>query len=374
MDKEYTIIKSYGPRKFEIKEYDRKEFIREIAATVRKPKKVFLGLGDLLEVGDYNTMIDTVLMDEIGIKFENLIDLKNRKVSEKGDIPPSFFKLGVYLPDYLLKDVPTACVSVIGRKARLFPGAETFIRNIKSYDPVVMTAIPYEIAIEFIKRLDLDEHNLVSTKYKIFRNEHNFDVYAGDIVRFISGNRKSIEIQKYMSANGLKENEVVYIGRGEAGSSTFSTVNSIAFNPELSIISQSDINVYGSSLEALLPLFNFEGKLDRFLFSDPVEGLLPSLVVFSYGKKKSRQVIEIELEHKNMQNNIFGLRIEHSGESYESVEREINFSFTGSPINMNDVRQTVSQRMRGYIKKTDELIDQIYEISEERYHRLMRGE
>lgn len=373
MEKEYTIIKSYSRRKFEVETFDRKSFVKEIASMIERPKKIFLGMGDLLEVGDYNSMLDTIFIDEINIRFENLIDQRNRIVSLSKGIPSSFFKLGVYLPDFLLKDVPITCASVIGNRARLFPGAETFVKYIKEYDPVVITAIPFEIAIEFINRLDLSEDNLISTIYKKKQNQHKMDVFAGGIVKFISGNRKSIEIQKYMSGHGLRDNDVVYVGRGEAGTKTFSTVNSIAFNPETSIIAESNVNVYGSSLEALLPLFNFEEKLNRFLFSGPVEGLLPSLVVFSYSREKSKKVIDIELQHRNLQNNIIGLRIEHTGESYESVERDINISFAGSPVNINQVKKMVVDRMRDYEKNPEELLDLIYKIAEERYSSLLSG-
>lgn len=371
MENEYTLIKSYDEDKFDLETYDRKSFVREIASIIEKPKKIFMGMGDLLEVGDYNSMLDTILINDIGVRFENLIDEQNRKASETRGIPSSFFKLGVYLPDFLLKNVPTMCASIIGKRARLFPGAETFMKHIKDYDPVVLTAIPFEIAIEFINRLDLADHNLVSTVYKVHHEYNRIASYSGGLEKFISGNRKSIEIQKFMSEHDLTDNQVIYLGRGEAGSKTFSTVNSIAFNPEFSIINESNINIYGSSLESLLVLFNYDNKLERFLFSDPVEGLLPSLVVFSYGENKSQKVIDIETEHRIMQNNIFGLRIEHSGESYESVERDIYISFAGSPINFNEVKEMLHKRMKYYEKNPEELLDHVNQIAEERYFSLL---
>jgi hypothetical protein len=151
----YTLITNHGSEQgFDTNILTRREMLSQVTQLLRQPKKIFLGLGDFLEVGDYNTLLDTVFFDTEGVKFENILDNNNRRISLEGKVPYSFFKLGVYFPDFLLKEVPTACVSVIGEKSRLFPGAETFIRHIKQYTPLVLTAMPSEIAIEFVKRGD----------------------------------------------------------------------------------------------------------------------------------------------------------------------------------------------------------------------------
>ena len=77
--------------------------------------------------------MDSLFYDMGGTLFENTLDNINRIISDVGDVPASFLKLAVYYPDFLLKDVPTFCVSVIGRKSRLFPGAKIFIQFIKEY-------------------------------------------------------------------------------------------------------------------------------------------------------------------------------------------------------------------------------------------------
>ena len=121
---------------------------------------------------------------------------------------------------------------------------------------------------------------------------------------------------------------------------TFSIINSIAFNPSANIISESKISIYGSSLESLLVLFNFEGELEKFLFSDAVEEFLPSLVVYSEVHEKSEELIEIELSHRYLQNNIIGQRIEHSENSFNSVLRDIDIAFGGA-----DPRQPLQYRV-----------------------------
>ena len=146
-EKKYQFILNHGPDEgFEEYSLSKNEFISMIARYIIEPKKVFLGLGDFLEIGDYNNLIDAVLLDQEVAKLEGILDKNNRKISEEGDIPFSFFKLAVYYPDFLLKDVPVECISTIGKKARVFPGAETFIKNIKKYEPLIFTAIPYEIS------------------------------------------------------------------------------------------------------------------------------------------------------------------------------------------------------------------------------------
>jgi hypothetical protein len=367
-DDKYTLIINRGNRDgFDIRTLEKKEFLRETSTLLERPKKIFLGLGDFLEFGDYNKLLDSIFFDEEAVQLENILDKINRELSEEGNIPFSFFKLAVYFPDFLLKDVPTTCVSAIGKKSRLFPGAETFVKYIKEYDPLVLTAIPFEIAIEFVKRVGLGEKNLIATQYKVSNNEKNTEVFAGDIHRFISGDRKSIEIEKVMNEKELRDDEVVYIGRGEAGVKTFATVNSVAFNPPENIIPASRITLYGSSLEALLVLFNFEGELEKLLLSEAIEQYLPSLVVYSEVKEKPQELIDIELEHGKMQNNFIGQRIEHSGESYSSVERDIEVAFGGSSIDINAVRRMISERMSIYRKNPQQLVNDISWISRDRY-------
>ena len=346
---------------------NKKDFLLETSALIKKPKKVFIGLGDFLEVGDYKTLLDSVFFDNEGIKFENILDNNNRKISLEGNVPYSFFKLAVYFPDFLLKEVPTYFVSAIGEKSRLFPGAETFIENIMPYTPSVLTAMPFEIASEFVKRVGLDENNLVSTEYKIKKDKNKKEIFAGDINRFISGDRKSLEIEKFMNENDLQDDDVIYIGGGEAGIKTFSTINSVAFNPSKNIIPESKINVYSSSLEALLVLFNFDGGLDKFLMSAVSENFIPSLVVYSHVTEKSDELIEIELSHRNLQNNIIGQRIEYSGDSYQSVEREIDVAFAGSSINIMDVKNMVTERIGIYKENPGDLVKNIYDIAKKRY-------
>ncbi|MBN1497321.1 MAG: hypothetical protein JXA07_11165 [Spirochaetes bacterium] len=366
-DKYELIINHSLDRGFERISLDKKDYLKELSYLLTDPKKVFLGLGDFLEIGDYNTLIDNIFFDTEGIKIENILDENNRRISSVGDVPFSFFKLGVYFPDFLLKDVPTSCISVIGEKSRLFPGAETFVRFIKPYDPLVLTAMPFEIAVELIKRVGLDENNLVCTDYKKKADPIKKEVFAGDINRFLSGDRKSLVIEKYMHDNDLKDNEVVYIGRGEAGIKTFSSVNSVAFNPFDNIIPESRITLYGSSLLSLLPLFNFHGRMDDMLMTEEFEEFMPSLVVYSAVKEKSPELIGIEVKHRNMQSNIIGQRIEHSGESYKSVEREIDVFFAGSSININQVKRLVTERMEDYRRNPGDLVKKIYEIARVRY-------
>ncbi len=367
-EEKYDLIINRGIEKgFEHHSLGKKEFLNETSRLLNEPKKIFLGMGDFLEVGDYSKLLDSIFYDEGSARFEKVLDKNNRKISEMGNIPFSFFKLGIYYPEFLLKEVPTYCTSVIGKKSRLFPGAEIFVRYIKEYDPMILSAMPYEIAIELVKRLDLGNEHLISTEYKLAKNEMKKEVYAGDILRFISGDRKSLEIEKHLGGLDLRDEDIVYIGRGEAGAKTFSHVNSIAFNPSASIVSESTITLYGSSLESLLVLFNFKGEIDRVLSSTDWEQYLPSLVVFSEKKEKSEELIKIEKEHQIWQNNIIGQRIEHSGESYASVEREIEVTFGGSFVDMKEVRKMISERMYQYRDKPQELVKEIYHIALQRY-------
>jgi len=345
---------------------DKKSFINESAKLLTRPKKIFLGLGDFLELGDYNNLIDAVLLDQDVAKLEGIIDKNNRKISEEGDIPFSFFKLAVYYPDFLFKDVPVECISTIGRKARLFPGSEVFIRNIKKYNPLVLTAIPYEISIEYMKRMGLGKINLLATEYKkTIVNKK--EIFTGDIIKFVSGNRRSLAIEKVMAEMDYRNDDVLYIGRGEAGSNTFTTYNSIAFNPAEGLLSKPKYSLYGSTLESLLVLFNYDNELEDYLMSDQYEENLPSMIVFSRVKEKSRELIDLELEHRQMQENIIGLKIEHSEDSYASLEREINVLLGASTVNISMVRNLIFTRMQKYLDDPQGLVRDIYSIARERY-------
>ncbi len=368
IDDKYELIINHSREKgFESIKLDKKDYLKEVSYLLKEPKKVFIGLGDFLEIGDYSTLIDNIFFDTEGIKIENILDNNNRRISSEGEVPFSFFKLAVYFPDFLLKDVPTSCISVIGEKSRLFPGAETFIKLIRAYNPLVLTAMPLEIATEFVKRVGLNENNLIATDYKKKQDKINKEVYAGDVNRFISGDRKSLIIEKYLHENNLKNDEVVYMGRGEAGVKTFSQVNSIAFNPFDNIITESKITLYGSSLLSLLVLYNFNGAFEDILLSEQFEEFMPSLVVYSAAREKSPELIGIEIHNRNLQNNVIGQRIEHSGVSYKSVEREIEVVFAGSSININQVKQMVTERMEEYRKNPGELVKKIYDIAKLRY-------
>ncbi len=345
---------------------DKKSFISEVSKLLTRPKKIFLGLGDFLELGDYNNLIDAVLLDQDVTKLEGIIDKNNRKISEEGDIPFSFFKLAVYYPDFLFKGVPVECISTIGRKARLFPGSEGFIRHIKKYNPLVLTAIPYEISIEYMKRMGLGKINLLATEYKK-AVVNNREIFTGDIIKFVSANRRSLAIEKIMAEMDYRTDDILYIGRGEAGSNTFTTYNSIAFNPAEGILSKPQYSIYGSTLESLLVLFNYDNELEEYLLSEQYEQNLPSLIVFSHKKEKRRDLIELELEHRQMQENIIGLKIEHSEDSYASLEREINVLLGASTVNISMVRNLIFARMTKYLDDPQGLVRDIYSIARERY-------
>ena len=364
--KTYQLIINHGLEGYDAYTLNKHDFIRSISPYLKRPQKVFLGLGDFLEIGDYNNLLDALLLDQNAAKLEGILDKNNRIISEETDIPVSFFKLGVYYPDFLLKDVPTEVVSMVGKKARIFPGAELFVRHIKQYNPLVFTAIPFEISIEYMKRLGLDKNNLLATEYKK-TVVSNREVYTGDIVRFISGNRRSIEIEKNMAEFNLRDEDILYIGRGEAGSNTFSSYKSISFNPSKNIISKSNITIYGSSLESLLVLFNFDNELDDYLLAKDFEDNLPSLVVISEKKEKREELIELELEHRQMQENIIGMKIEYSADSYGTLEREINVMLGGSAVNINRVRNIVYTRMKKYLDDPQSLVREIYNLARERY-------
>ena len=205
-EKTYDFIVNHGVEKgFEVFTLNKKSFVFKISEYLKKPKKIFLGMGDFLEIGDFNNFIDAVLLDNEVTKLEGILDKNNRKMAQDGQIPFSFFKLAVYYPDFLLKDIPVECISTIGKKGRLFPGAEIFVKYIKEYDPLILTAIPYDISIEYARRLGLDNENLLATEYKKYEN--NDKIFSGDIIKFISGNRRSIEIEKII-VNVKKENNI----------------------------------------------------------------------------------------------------------------------------------------------------------------------
>lgn len=367
IEKKYDLIINHGlDEGFERHLLDKKSFVKETAKLLTRPKKIFLGLGDFLELGDYNNLIDAVLLDQDVAKLEGIIDKNNRKISEEGDIPFSFFKLAVYYPDFLFKGVPVECISTIGRKARLFPGSEVFIRNIKQYNPLVLTAIPFEISIEYMKRMGLGKVNLIATEYKK-AIVNNREVFTGDINRFMSGNRRSLAIEKIMAEMDYRNNDVLYIGRGEAGSNTFTTYNSIAFNPAEGLMGKPMYSIYGSTLESLLVLLNYDNELEDILLSDRYEESMPSLVVYSHKKEKVKELVELELEHRQMQENTIGLKIEYSEDSYASLEREINVMLGASTVNISMVRNIIFGRMHKYLDDPKTLIKDIYSIARERY-------
>jgi len=366
-EKKYELIINNGLKNgFEHLFLDKAAFIKETVKLLKRPKKVFLGLGDFLELGDYNNLIDAVLLDQDVTKLEGILDKNNRKVSEYGDIPFSFFKLAVYYPDFLFKGVPIECISTIGKKARLFPGAKIFIENIKKYNPLVMTAIPYDISIEYMKRMGLDKTNLLATEYKK-DTINNKEVFAGDIIKFISGDRRALAIEMIMAENDYRSDDILYIGRGEAGTNTFTAYNSIAFNPTEGIIDKSKITIYGSTLESLLVLLNYDNELDKYLLSNQYEENLPSLVVYSNIREKSRELVEIELDHRQLQENTIGIEIEQSEDDYGSLEREINVLLGASAVDIITVRSVILSRMNRYLKDPQGLVKDIYSIAKERY-------
>ncbi len=366
----HELIINHGDT-FERRVLDKKDFLWETSRLLREPKQIFMGLGNFLELGDYNNLLDSLLFSEKSMKLEKVLDKNNRRMSQKGNIPFSFFKLGVYIPDFLLKDVPTSFVSTIAKKSRLAPGAKNFVKYIKDYNPLVLSAIPYGFAIELVRRIGLDKENLVSTDYKVKKDKSGRYFYAGGLNRFISGDRKSIEIERVMIDNDLTDDDVVYIGSGEAGTKTFTRVkHSVAFNPSLNIMPVSEINIYGSSLESLLVLFNFDGSLDKFLSSTRMEEYLPTLVVYSKCREKSDELLEIEKHHRNWQNGVMAQRVEHSESSYDSVVNEIDIDLKGSTIDIDAIREMISERIKTYYENPQNIVKKIYNIALERYKSL----
>ena len=71
-----------------------------------------------------------------------------------------------------------------------------------------------------------------------------------------------------------------------------------------------------------------------------------------------------------MQENIIGLKIEHSEDSYASLEREINILLGASTIDMSAVRHHIFSRMQKYIDDPQSLVKLIYNIARERYKSL----
>ena len=232
---------------------------------------------------------------------------------------------------------------------------------------MILTAIPYEIANEVVKRVGSDDDHLVSTEYKKIISQKNIALFAGDIEKFISGERKIIEIEKYMALSNTKDEDVLYVGRGESSVITFSKITSIAFNPSDSIIPHSRITVYGSSLESLLVLFNDSPEINKFLLSEIGEHILPSLIVLSDVKEKPAEIIELEKQHRRLQANIIGQRIEHGTESYTTLKRDIELSLSAYPFNFQAVKEMVKERLEKFKINPKEFIDEICSIAQKRY-------
>jgi hypothetical protein len=91
------------------------------------------------------------------------------------------------------------------------------------------------------------------------------------------------------------------------------------------------------------------------------------MIVFSHKKEKCKELIEMELEHRQMQENIIGLKIEHSEDSYASLEREINVLLGASTVNISMVRNLIFARMSKYLDDPQSLVRDIYSIAKERY-------
>jgi len=365
-EKNITLIINRGLRDgFAEYTLNKTEFLQKISKFLKEPRKVFLGMGDFLELGDYNNLIDAILLDNQFAQLEAILDKNNRKIAESGEIPFSFFKLAVYFPEFILKETHVDLISIIGQKGRLFPGAMEFIDFARKYDPLVLTAIPYEISIEYIKRLGLSSENLYSTEYNKYKEKPSF--FSGGISRFVSGNRRIIEIEKKMSEMNYTFEDVIYIGHGEAGSNTFSNFNSIAFNPPEPIMDRSRFNIYGSTLESIAVLFNFDESMNRYLLSPEFEDSFPSLLVYSEVREKSDSLIRVELEHRRMQENTIGMKIEHSQDSYASLEREIDVLLGASTVNLSEARSIIHSRLQKYIDDPNSLVKDVYNIAKERY-------
>jgi hypothetical protein len=229
-----------------------------------------------------------------------------------------------------------------------------------------MTAIPYEISIEYIKRMGLEKKNLLSTEYKkdIINNK---EVFIGDIIKFISGDRRALAIEMFMAENDYVNDDILYIGRGEAGTNAFTAYNSIAFNPVKGIMNKSKFTIYGSTLESLLVLLNYWNELEKYLLSNHYEENIPSLIVYSNIREKNEELIEIELEHRQLQENTIGLEIERSEDDYGSLEREIDVLLGASTVNITMVRSLILSRMSKYLNDPQGLVKDIYLIAKERY-------
>jgi hypothetical protein len=94
---------------------------------------------------------------------------------------------------------------------------------------------------------------------------------------------------------------------------------------------------------------------------------MPSMVVFSHKKEKNGELINMELEQRHLQENIIGLKIEHSEDSYASLEREINVLLGASTVNISVVRNMIFSRMNKYLDDPQGLVKDIYSIAKERY-------
>ena len=97
---------------------------------------------------------------------------------------------------------------------------------------------------------------------------------------------------------------------------------------------------------------------------------MPSLVVLSSVKEKRDDLVEIELEHRQLQENIIGLKMEHSEDSYGTLEREINVMLGASAVNIAAVRNMIFNRLKGFINEPQLLVRDIYNIAKERYKNL----
>ena len=100
---------------------------------------------------------------------------------------------------------------------------------------------------------------------------------------------------------------------------------------------------------------------------------MPSLIVYPEVKEKSDEVIDLELPQRQLEDNIIGQRIEHTGESYESVERDVEVAFAGSSININEVKNLINERMAAYRYKPQDLVKKIYDIARVRYKNFFRA-
>jgi hypothetical protein len=78
----YTLIYNKGSEKgFEKHELKKKEFLKEASQLLAPPRKIFLALGDFLEVGDYNNLMDNIFFKMDGSLLEDMLDKNNRKIA-----------------------------------------------------------------------------------------------------------------------------------------------------------------------------------------------------------------------------------------------------------------------------------------------------